>query len=151
MVGSTRRTGAPRGGTQQTASPRSQRHLILARKTKRRSLYAWIRGCLCWETAGPPAEAGMEDGDADPPPPVGGGRGEGSRGTLMDTSTSVPAHPPWPDPRLTVNPVEVWGCWDGKGRWLWGSRRAAHLDPSPPLATTLSARAGPCGSQKPEV
>lgn len=68
--------------------------------------------------------------------------GRSRRGESRYTHPPVPARPLWSDPRLTVNPREIWGCWDKKGGdWGRGCRRVAHSEPHLRLAATLSARA----------
>lgn len=110
----------PRKSPQRTASSRSQRHLNLAQKTKRVPFPLGSRAVSA-ERDGAPYGRGRNTGQGHGPstPSGGGGRGgDGarSRGTQLYTSTSVPTRPPWLDPRLTVNPGDVWGCWGRKGR-----------------------------------
>lgn len=72
-----------------------------------------------------------------PSTPFGDGRGERDRGTRFYTSTCVPAPPPRPDPRLTVNPGEAWGAGIEKGGDS-GDQRAVDLFPVPLFARTQS-------------
>lgn len=124
--------------SRQTASSRSQRQILLARKTKRRALFACLRGCLCRETARTP-EAKMQVGDPDPPPSAGVGRGEGS--------LAIHIHPSLPvlSGRTHVSPLtpERSGGAGTKREVTggWGCQRVAHSEPHLQLAATLSARA----------
>ena len=70
-----------------------------------------------------------------PSTPFGDRRGERDRGTRL--YTCVPAPPPRPDPRLTVNPGEAWGAGIEKGGDS-GDQRAVALVPVPLLARTHS-------------
>lgn len=104
-------------------------------QTERRSLPARIQGFLDPETALPAAEAAAKDSNSAPPPGLGTVVGRGVAEHTPYPSASVPARPPRPDPRLTVNPGGVWGA---------GTEREVPLgnqsdrDPAPPLAGTQS-------------
>lgn len=69
------------------------------------------------------------------------------RATQPYSSTSVPTRLPWLDPRLTVNPGEVWGAGMEKGADPGDRRTASSL----PMNSAHSNPVRLCLSQKPEV